>query len=263
VHHGDGDGRRERWTEHRADRRRRFVDAALRVLAAQGPELTMDAVAAEAGVTKPVLYRYFQDKATLVHALDERGTELLLARLLPAISSDGPGRARVRDAVGAYFSVIDEHPNLYWLIARQAAAAIAVGDSTVGETAVGDTPVGDTAVRDTADGDTAAAAGGGTLGAGLVDEHKEFIAATLAAVIGGYLRIFDLDVQAAEPWAHGITGLVQSTGEWWLRRRSLSRDAVVEYVTQLIWAALSGVLRRAGVVVDPEQPFSAGRRQPV
>lgn len=37
--------------------------AALRVLSKDGPELPMDAVAAEAGVTKPVLYRYFVGKA--------------------------------------------------------------------------------------------------------------------------------------------------------------------------------------------------------
>jgi AcrR family transcriptional regulator len=181
----------------------------------------MDAVAAEAGVTKPVLYRYFQDKAALVDALDNRGTELLFAQLLPAITCDSPGRARVRDAVNAYFTVIDEYPNLYWLIARQP----------------------------TLDG------AGTTPG----DEHKDFIAAALAAVIGDYLRAFDFDVDAAEPWAHGITGLVQSTGEWWLRRRSISRDRVVEYVTQMVWAGLAGVLRDAGIEVDPGRPFPTRR----
>ena len=68
---------------HRDERRRRFVDAALRVLDADGPELPMDAVAAEAGVSKPVLYRYFSDKAALVDALG--------AKTLPAQPS---GRER-------------------------------------------------------------------------------------------------------------------------------------------------------------------------
>jgi AcrR family transcriptional regulator len=116
------DARRDRWTTHRVTRRREFVDAALRVLQTQGPELLMDAVAAEAGVTKPVLYRYFGDKAALVQALGERGSEFLLARLLPAINSDNPAQARVRDAVNAYFAVIDEHPNLYLLLLRPGAA---------------------------------------------------------------------------------------------------------------------------------------------
>jgi len=70
------------------------VDAALRVLEAQGPDLPMDAVAAEAGVTKPVLYRYFQDKSALVGALAERGSEILLDRLLPAIRAGCPALSR-------------------------------------------------------------------------------------------------------------------------------------------------------------------------
>lgn len=213
------DGRRHRWTAHREQRRQQFVQAALRVLAASGPDLPMDAVAAEAGVTKPVLYRYFSDKAALVDALGEAGSAFLLDRLLPAIQADGPPLARVRDAVGAYFSVIDEHPNLYWLLARWPAAE--------------------------------------GRGAEVVLRDKELIASTLTAVIGDYLRVFGLDSGAAEPWAYGITGLVQSTGEWWLQRRSMSRVHVVEYVASLIWAALSGVLRDAGVLIDPDKPLPA------
>ena len=112
------DARRDRWSAHRAQRRREFVDAALRVLKAQGPELLMDAVAAEARVTKPVLYRYFSDKAELVEALAERGSEMLAERLLPAINAGTPALESVRDGVGAYFAVIDEHTNLYWQFQR-------------------------------------------------------------------------------------------------------------------------------------------------
>ena len=217
-----GDARRDRWSEHRARRRRDFVDAALRVLEVQGPDLPMDAVAAEAGVTKPVLYRYFQDKSALVDALSERGSEILLDRLLPAIRAGCPALSRVRDAVGAYFAVIDEHPNLYWLLAHEAKAGSGGGPDSI-------------------------------------QEDKEFIATALTAVLGDYLRAYELDSGGAEPWAYGMTGLVQSTGEWWLRRRSMSRATVVEYVTQIIWAAIAGMLREAGIAVDPDEPFPETR----
>ena len=216
------DARRDRWSAHRAQRRQEFVAAALRVLAAQGPELPMDAVAAEAGVTKPVLYRYFADKAALVEALGEFSSAMLLDRLLPAIGSDGPALARIRDAVGAYFAVIDEYPNLYWLLARQT-------DAYCGP-----------------DADP-------------VHRNKEFIATSLSAVIGDYLRAYGLDSGAAEPWGYGLTGLVQSTGEWWMNRRSMSRPHVVEYLTTLIWAAMAGVLGEAGIVIKPDQPLPKGR----
>ena len=222
-----GDGRRDRWNAHREERRQQFVLAALRVLASAGPELPMDAVAAEAGVTKPVLYRYFADKAALVEALGEASSAFLLDRLMPAIRSASPPLERIREAVGAYFAVIDEYPNLYWLLARWPGPA--------GE---------DESARDGP-------------GAGSVQRDREFIASTLTAILGDYLRAFGLDWGGAEPWAYGITGLVQSTGEWWLRRRSMSRVHVVDYVTQLIWAALSGVLRDAGIILDPRGPLPA------
>src|SRR6516164_260564 len=213
-----GDARRDRWSTHRAQRRREFVDAALRVLEAQGPDLLMDAVAAEAGVTKPVLYRYFSDKAELVEALAERGSEILAERLLPAINAGTPALASVRDGVSAYFAVIDEYPNLYWLLARH----VTIEDGRL---------------------------------SGPVQRNKESIASALTAVISDYLWVLGLDSGGAEPWAHGITGLVQSTGEWWLQRRSMSRAHVVDLVTQLIWAALSGMLRDAGITADPDQPL--------
>jgi AcrR family transcriptional regulator len=213
-----GDARKDRWRAHRAQRRRDFVDAALRVLEAQGPDLLMDAVAAEAGVTKPVLYRYFSDKAELVEALAERGSAILAERLLPAINAGTPALDSVRDGVTAYFAVIDEYPNLYWLLARHVTIE------------------------------------GGRL-SGPVQRNKESIASALTAVFSDYLWVFGLDSGGAEPWAYGVTGLVQSTGEWWLQRRSMSRAHVVDLVTRLIWAALSGMLREAGIEADPDQPL--------
>jgi AcrR family transcriptional regulator len=178
-----------------------------------GWALPMEAVAAEAKVTKPILYRYFADKGELVAALGQFGSGLLLTRLLPAIAADLPARQRVVQAVDAYFSVIEENPNLYWLLARYSAA----------------------------EG-----------GADQVVRNKELIASRLTEVLGNYLRVFGLDPTLAEPWAHGVTGLVQGTGEWWLSRRSMSRDRVVALVSDLIWAAFAGTLAESGIVVEPE-----------
>lgn len=213
------DARKERWIAHRERRRQEFVEAALRVLEEQGPDLPMDAVAAEAGVTKPVLYRYFSDKSALVEALAEVGSQILTERLLPTISVGRPARESVRDSVSAYFALLDEYPNLYWLLARHAC-----------------------------------------LGAnGVIQRNRDAIARALTAVFGDYMRAFHLDSGPAEPWAYGLTGLVQSTGEWWLQRRTMSRATVVEYVTDLIWAAISGLLSDAAVAVDPDQPLPTVR----
>ncbi len=56
--------------QNRLNRERAILDAALKVFAGQGyTGTTMDAVAAEAGVTKPTLYSYFPSKESLFQAM--------------------------------------------------------------------------------------------------------------------------------------------------------------------------------------------------
>lgn len=56
--------------QNRLDREKRILDAALKVFAEMGYSgTTMDAVAAEAGLTKPTLYSYFPSKESLFQAM--------------------------------------------------------------------------------------------------------------------------------------------------------------------------------------------------
>lgn len=212
------DGRRTRWEKHRAERRAEFVEAALRVLSDVGPEFGIEQVAIGAGVTKPVLYRHFSDKADLIAAMGERATETLLDRLIPALNSEEAPLPRIRKSVDAFFGLLEEFPNLYWVLARHS-------------------PPGND----------------------VVTEDKEIIATGISALLGDYLRAFDIDSGAAEPWAFGVVGFVQSTAEWWLERRSMSRESVVEYLAIAIWAAIDGFGRQRGVVIDPNVPLEINK----
>lgn len=65
--------------QNRLNRERQILDAALTVFAAQGYSgTTMDAVAAEAGVTKPTLYSYFPSKESLFQAMMLGQRDLML-----------------------------------------------------------------------------------------------------------------------------------------------------------------------------------------
>ena len=88
---------------------------------------------------------------------------------------------------------------------------------------------------------------------------RSSIATTLTAIYGDYLRAFGLDSGAAEPWALRHHRAGAGTGEWWLERRSMSRAYVTEYVSQLIWSALTGVLHEAGIRPDPDAQVPSGR----
>ncbi|WP_199441431.1 TetR/AcrR family transcriptional regulator [Umezawaea beigongshangensis] len=220
---GGTDARRERWKGHREARRAEFVEATIRAVAAHGPEVGMDEIAAEAGVSKPVLYRHFTDKSDLYLAVGRRATELLMDQLGPAIATDGPIRERIRRIVNAYLGVIEENPNLYRFVVR--------GSFT-------DRPV----EQD------------------VVSEDKELIAAALARLLGDHLRAFGMDSGGAEPWAHALVGMVQNAGDWWLDRQSMTKQALSEYLTTLIWHAIDGLLRGAGIEIDPDEPLTSGPR---
>ena len=56
-------------SERRAARRQELLDATIRALGRHGSEASMDQIAEEAGITKPILYRHFGDKRGLVVAL--------------------------------------------------------------------------------------------------------------------------------------------------------------------------------------------------
>lgn len=217
-----GDARRDRWKSHRAARREEFVEAAMRALATHGPDLAMEHVAAEAGVTKPVLYRHFTDKADLFVALGHRATEILFERLIPAMNREEAPMPRIRKSLDAFFSFIEEYPNLYRLLVR----------STFADRKID---------------------------ADIVAEDKEVIANALSSLLGDYMRAFKIDSGGAEVWGHGIVGMVQNVGEWWLERRTMGRDAVVEYLTTTIWAAIDGTLRSYGVTIDPHKPLDINR----
>lgn len=65
--------------QNRLNRERAILDAALKVFAAQGyTGTTMDAVAAQAGVTKPTLYSYFPSKESLFQAMMLGKRDLML-----------------------------------------------------------------------------------------------------------------------------------------------------------------------------------------
>lgn len=213
-----GDARRERWREHRAQRRAEFVEATVRALAKHGPDVGMDEIAAEAGVSKPVLYRHFSDKADLYVAVGQWGTDMLMERLAPALFEPGSVNQKIRSVLDAYLGTIEEYPHLYRFVVR----------------------------KKFADRGTEADP---------VSAEKNEIAAMLSRLLGTYLRAFGVDSGGAEPWSHGLVGMVQQAGEWWLERQSMSREDLTKYLSQVIWHSIDGVLRSGGMVLDPDEPI--------
>ncbi|HEY0637279.1 MAG TPA: TetR/AcrR family transcriptional regulator [Pseudonocardiaceae bacterium] len=217
------DARRERWRAHREHRRAELVDAAVAAIEKHGRHVGMDEIAAEAGVSKPVLYRHFADKNELYLAVAERATQLLIEHLMPTISlDDGTPNERIRAMVDAYLTQIESRPQLYHFLVSRSFA---------------DRPI---------DVDP-------------VSTNETLVATRLARLLGDHMRAYGLDSGAAEPWAFALVGAVQTAGAWWMERQTMSRAALTEYLARIIWYSVDGVLRAGGVEVDPDQPLRLPR----
>ncbi|MCP9624371.1 TetR/AcrR family transcriptional regulator [Nocardia otitidiscaviarum] len=101
-------------------RRAQLLDAAYAVLGrAELHELSMEAVAQQAGVAKPVLYTVFKTRAELVAALLERERERGLEQVADTLPTDLVGADPVLAAsstVAAFIGVVLEDPTRWRLI---------------------------------------------------------------------------------------------------------------------------------------------------
>ena len=98
---------------HHGDLRRALVDAARRLLEAEGPSaLSLRAVAREAGVSPAAPYHHFKDKAELLDAVAHEGWLMLNTRMREAKAAEH-GRQQLTALGIAYVCFAREHPALY------------------------------------------------------------------------------------------------------------------------------------------------------
>jgi AcrR family transcriptional regulator len=190
-------------TEGRASKRDELLDAADRVVQREGSAASMNLIAAEAGITKPILYRHFGDKVGLYRALADRHIDELLARLRAALTTRGGLQARTRATVDAYLAAVEEEPQVYRFLVERAA-------------------VEEPDVR------------------GQVQGFVRRFGEELAAGIANEPQLQGLDPQRALVWAHAIAGMVQATGDWWLDHPDVAREVVVDQLTAFLWQGFAG-----------------------
>jgi len=205
---GRGEGKGQRIGRPRGPRRSRderraeLLDAAERAIRRVGPQASMDELAAEAGITKPILYSHFGDKAGLAAALTVRVAAELDRALVAALSKVQSPEQVVSSTIDSFCEFVETETELYhflWYAAMN-------------------NPEG--------------AGGGKLLIAGFADQ--------IAFTLGSALRQVGEDSGAAEPWAYAIVGMTLTAGEWWLERRTMTRDDLVAYLTRLLWGGLRG-----------------------
>src|SRR5258708_2336283 len=99
-----------------AERREDLLDAAARAIRARGPDVSMADLAAEAGVTRPILYDHFGDRAGVASALAARYTSELEAAVAAAFARATPLRDAVMEGIEVFCRFVDKEPEVYRFI---------------------------------------------------------------------------------------------------------------------------------------------------
>jgi AcrR family transcriptional regulator len=186
-------------TRDKAERRAELLDAATEVIRQRGPDASMNELAAAAGITKPILYSHFGDKAGLVTALADRAVEELNQTLAVGLATGGTARDRMRATIDAFVGYIEREPQMYRFLVRGALGS-------------------DTGVDEL--------------------ELVARIANQITVVLGAALRAAGADSGPAELWAYAIVGAAFFGAEWWLSRPVLARTALVDDLTRILWDGL-------------------------
>ena len=103
-----------------AARRAQLIEVGRAVFAESGFEATsVEEIAARAKVSKPILYGHFGGKEGLYAVVVDREVERILGKIVEAVSS-GPPRARLEKAALAYLTYVQEHPEGFAVLLRDA-----------------------------------------------------------------------------------------------------------------------------------------------
>jgi AcrR family transcriptional regulator len=105
-----------------AERRDLIERAAARLFAERGyTATTVDDIVAEAGVSKPMLYRHFESKKELhMKLLERRRDELAAAPLDSFLRGDGTPEQRLPAMIDAWFAHVEEHPDTSRILLQDA-----------------------------------------------------------------------------------------------------------------------------------------------
>lgn len=187
----------------RDDRRADLLDAAVTCIRREGPNVSMEQIAAESGVTKPVLYRFFRDKGELCSAIAERYVEVVGAELRSALGTDSAPRSLLEAGIDSYLSLIEREPQIYRFLMQRARREQAAGDT--------------------------------------IDDFIRRLGSEIGALLGEQLAATGNDTGGAEVWGQAIVGMVNATADWWIDRQTMSRRRVVGYLADLVWNGLSSL----------------------
>jgi AcrR family transcriptional regulator len=194
------------------ERRQQLIDVARGLFAVKGFEaVSIEEVAAKAGVSKPVVYEHFGGveldgreygvKEALFAVVIDREITRLIATIEGALGGDKP-RAMVERAALGLFTYIEDHTDGFRVLVR-------------------DSPLG--------------------VGSGSYSNVLGEIAARVQHLLAREFKRRGFDAKLAPMYAQMLVGMVAFTGQWWLDVRKPKKEEVAAHLVNLAWNGLSSL----------------------
>jgi AcrR family transcriptional regulator len=185
-------------------RREQLLAVARRVFSERGfHTVTMEDVAKEAGVTKPILYDHFPSKRDLYRGLLEVDLAALKDRIDAALESSPGNRERIRASFQAYFDFVDQEGEGFRLLMKEAVGT-------------------EEEFRD------------------LIGRFREDVLAEVTEVIVRESR-GNVDRREAEDVALGLIGMAETVAQHEPGRSKAERSRTVDTLVRLAWRGITGL----------------------
>jgi len=182
--------------------REHVLDAAERVIRRDGAGSSLEAVAVEAGVTKPIVYDRVGGRADLADALAERLADRMVLATRTALAGETLSQTGLTRFIEANLRTVADHRELFLYVTGGSTEQTALGRLSLAERST--TP----------------------------------LTKTLAVWRSGIQQ----DPGVAEAWAFGIVGMLQMVSQWWITQEDLSAAEVAGQISELLWNGLPGRL---------------------
>jgi AcrR family transcriptional regulator len=179
-----------------------LLDAAERAIRRSGPSVSLERIAAKAGVTKPVLFAHIGDRRALVAALAARMLGRIEAAAQVAATAAAPGRAALEGVLRAGLETMAADRHVYAFVNGAGA-----GDTTLASTL----------------------------------EFARRSATPFIAGMQHERGNAGLDPAPAKAWGYAIVGVLHMVGLWWLNDADAELDAaqLAAQLTDLLWTGLA------------------------
>jgi AcrR family transcriptional regulator len=192
------------------ERRAQLIEVGRKLFAEKGFEaVTVEELAKEANISKPVIYEHFGSKDGLYAVVVDREMNYLLTSITRALTAEHP-RVLLEQAAFALFDYIETHDDGFRILLRDSPVSGASGNF-----------------------------------ASLLSDVASQVERRLAVEFSS--RGFPKKM--APMYAHMFVGMVALTGQWWLDESGAKKEEVISHLVNLVWNGAARLERTPRLVV--------------